>query len=55
MPSDRGIAERIVSGVLLVVLIAIVGYFAAQAIPKAQRPTLLQRTTISVAPPVSSP
>ena len=55
MPSDRSIAERVMSGVLLVVLIAIVGYFAAEAIPKAQRPTLLQRTTISVQPPVSSP
>jgi hypothetical protein len=44
--SGSGVAERIKSALFLLVLVAVVGYFAPRAIPSAQRPMLHEPVTV---------
>lgn len=44
--SESHASERVKSALFLLALVLIVGYFALQAIPSAQRPTVHQQTTV---------
>jgi hypothetical protein len=51
--SGSRVAERIKSGLFLLVLVVVVGYFALRAIPSAQHPALRQQITVPIESPTS--